>query len=74
MEFAPSARTVELKAKLVEFDNEIVRPAEPVYRAQRDESGNPHFPPPVMEELKVGGPQARPLEPLPARGRPRRRA
>ena len=53
MEFAPSARTEELKAKLVEFDNEIVRPAEPIYRAQREESGDPHFPPPVMEELKV---------------------
>ena len=53
MDFAPSARTDELKAKLVEFDNEIVRPAEPIYRAQREESGNPHFPPPVMEELKV---------------------
>ena len=53
MDFAPSARSDELKAKLVEFDNEIVRPAEPIYRAQRDESGDPHFPPPVMEELKV---------------------
>ena len=53
MDFAPSARSDELKAKLVEFDNEIVRPAEPIYRDQRVESGDPHFPPPVMEELKV---------------------
>ena len=53
MDFAPSARAAELKAKLVEFDNEIVRPAEPIYRAQREESGDPHFPPPVMEELKT---------------------
>ena len=53
MDFAPSARSDELKAKLVEFDNEIVRPAEPIYRDQRAESGDPHFPPPVMEELKV---------------------
>ena len=53
MDFAPSDRSNELKAKLVEFDNEIVRPAEPIYRDQREESGDPHFPPPVMEELKV---------------------
>jgi acyl-CoA dehydrogenase len=53
MDFAPSARSDELKARLVEFDNEMVRPAEAVYRAQRIESGDPHFPPPVMEDLKV---------------------
>ena len=53
MDFAPSARSEELKAKLVDFDNEVVRPAEPLYRAQRDESGDAHFPPPIMEELKV---------------------
>ena len=29
MDFAPSARSDELKARLVEFDDEIVRPAEP---------------------------------------------
>ena len=53
MDFAPSARSDELKARLVELDNDVVKPAEPVYRAQRAESGDPHFPPPVMEELKV---------------------
>src|SRR3954471_19018655 len=53
MDFAPSARSDELKAKLIDFDVEVVRPAEPIYRAQREESGDPHFPPPVMEELKV---------------------
>src|SRR3954470_3056146 len=53
MDFAPSARSDELKAKLIEFDQEVVRPAEPIYRAQREESGDPHFPPPVMEELKT---------------------
>ncbi len=52
MEFAPSARSDELKAKLVEFDTDIVRPAEPFYRDQRVEAGDPHFPPPIMEELK----------------------
>ena len=53
MDFAPSARSEELKARLIEFDTEVVRPAEPIYRAQREESGDPHFPPPVMEELKT---------------------
>src|SRR5262245_1215713 len=53
MDFAPSARSDEMKAKLVEFDADIVRPAEPLYRGQRDESGDPHFPPPIMEELKA---------------------
>src|ERR1700746_3610568 len=53
MDFAPSARSDELKAKLTDFDSEVVRPAEPIYRAQREESGDPHFPPPVMEELKT---------------------
>src|ERR1700730_11326217 len=53
MDFAPSARSVELKAKLVDFDNEGVRTAEPLYHARRTESGDPHFPPPIMEELKV---------------------
>jgi acyl-CoA dehydrogenase len=53
MDFAPSARSDELKQQLVAFDDDVVRPAEPVYRAQRQESGNPHFPPPVMEELKA---------------------
>jgi len=53
MDFAPSARSDELKARLVELDTDIVRPAEAVYREQRAESGDPHYPPPVMEELKV---------------------
>src|SRR3954465_2589846 len=53
MEFAPGARSEAMKAKLVEFDHEVVRPAGPIYRGQREESGNPHFPPPVMEELKT---------------------
>jgi acyl-CoA dehydrogenase len=53
MDFAPSARSDELKARLVELDTDVVRPAEAVYRRQREESGDPHFPPPVMEELKV---------------------
>jgi acyl-CoA dehydrogenase len=53
VDFELSARSRELLDMLVEFDNDVVRPAEPIYRAQREESGDPHFPPPVMDELKV---------------------
>jgi len=53
MDFAPSARSDELRSELIEFDHDLVRPAEPIYRAQRIDSGDPHFPPPVMEELKT---------------------
>ena len=42
-----------MKGRLVEFDDAVVRPAEPVYRQQRADSGDPHFPPPVMEDLKA---------------------
>jgi acyl-CoA dehydrogenase len=53
VDFALSARSRELLDKLVEFDADVVRPAEPIYRGEREASGDPHFPPPVMEELKV---------------------
>ena len=53
MDFAPSPRTRELLDRLVGFDGEVVRPAETVYREQREAAGDPHFPPPVMEELKA---------------------
>ncbi len=53
MDFAPSARSDALRVELIEFDEDIVRPAQPIYRGQREDSGDPHFPPPVMEELKV---------------------
>jgi acyl-CoA dehydrogenase len=53
MDFAPSARSDALKAELIAFDEDIVQPALPIYAAQREESGDPHFPPPVMEELKT---------------------
>jgi acyl-CoA dehydrogenase len=53
MDFAPSARSDALRAELVEFDENTVRPALPIYNAQREASGDPHFPPPVMEELKT---------------------
>ncbi len=53
MDFAPSARSEELRAKLIEFDAEVVRPAEPIYRQQRLDSGDIRHAPEVMEELKI---------------------
>ncbi len=53
MDFSPSPRSQELRERLVELDREVVRPAEEVYRRQRDASGDRHSSPPVMEELKA---------------------
>ena len=53
MEFEPSARTRELVDALGAFMDERVLPAESVYDEQLRESGDPHFHPPVMEELKA---------------------
>jgi acyl-CoA dehydrogenase len=53
MDFEFSARSLELQKQLRDFIESHVVPAEPVYQRQVDESGNPHFHPPVMEELKA---------------------
>ena len=53
MDFAPSARTEELRGRLAEFVRDRVDPAEAVYAEQVAASGDPHFHPPVMEDLKV---------------------
>ena len=53
MDFAPSARTEELWGRLAEFVRDRVDPAEAVYAEQVAASGDPHFHPPVMEDLKV---------------------
>ena len=52
MEFAASDRTRDLVERLTAFMDERVYRAEAIYEDQRRESGNPHFHPPVMEELK----------------------
>jgi acyl-CoA dehydrogenase len=52
MEFAPSDRTRDLVERLKAFMDERVYPAEAIYGEQLRESGDPHFHPPVMEELK----------------------
>jgi acyl-CoA dehydrogenase len=53
MEFALSPRTEELRERLLDFINERVDPAVAVYAQQVKDSGDPHFHPPVMEELKA---------------------
>ncbi|HEX6313127.1 MAG TPA: acyl-CoA dehydrogenase family protein [Acidimicrobiia bacterium] len=53
MDFEFSARSQELQARLRDFIATHVDPAGPVYQEQVAESGDPHFHPPVMEELKA---------------------
>jgi acyl-CoA dehydrogenase len=52
MDFELSDRTKDLQERLLAFMDERVYPAEDVYRGQIAASGDPHFDPPVMEELK----------------------
>jgi acyl-CoA dehydrogenase len=52
MDFELSERSQALRERLLSFMDEHVYPAESVYREQLIESGEPHFHPPVMEELK----------------------
>ena len=52
MNFELTDRAKEFQERLQSFMDERVYPAEPVYRRQLLESGQQHFHPPVMEELK----------------------
>jgi acyl-CoA dehydrogenase len=54
MDFEFSDRCTELRERLIAFMDEHVYPAESVYEEQLRASGDPHFHPPVMEELKAG--------------------
>ncbi len=53
MDFAYSAKVEELRKKLEDFMESHVYPAEPVAAQQIEESGDHHFHPPIMEELKA---------------------
>jgi acyl-CoA dehydrogenase len=53
MDFELSDRCKELRERLQAFMDEHVYPSEPVYHEQLIASGNPHYHPPVMEELKA---------------------
>src|SRR3954469_13572159 len=52
MDFALSPTCERLRAELLDFMDSHVYAAESVYHRQIQESGDPHFHPPVMEELK----------------------
>src|SRR3981081_3483356 len=53
MEFELTDRCNELRERLLAFMDDHVYPAERVYHEQLAESGQPHYHPPVMEELKA---------------------
>lgn len=53
MNFASSPRAREYQDRLLDFMVEHIYPAEPIYEAQMSESGDPHFQPPILEELKT---------------------
>lgn len=53
MDFAFSDRVEQFRAELLDFMDEYVYPAEPVFREQVNHSGKPYFHPPVMEEPKT---------------------
>ncbi|WP_027501556.1 acyl-CoA dehydrogenase family protein [Rhodococcus sp. UNC363MFTsu5.1] len=53
MDFAPTERCQEYRDSLLAFMDERVYPAEAVYEQQMRESADPHFQPPIIEELKV---------------------
>ena len=53
MDFSPSPRAAELQERLLRFMDECIYPAESVFAEQMRASGDPHFHPPVMEELKA---------------------
>jgi acyl-CoA dehydrogenase len=52
MDFSYSPKVEALREKLNDFMEASVYPAETVYEEQMRSSGDPHFSPPVMEELK----------------------
>lgn len=52
MDFALSPTAERLRDELLDFMDSHVYPAEAVHAEQIRESGDPHFHPPVMEELK----------------------
>src|SRR6476620_12085030 len=53
MDFEPSDRGRDFSERLQGFMDASVLPAEPVYEQQLRDAGNPHFQPPVMEDLKA---------------------
>jgi acyl-CoA dehydrogenase len=53
MEFAFSERAEDFRKRLADFIDDVVDPSARIYDEQVAESGDPHFHPPVMEEMKA---------------------
>ncbi len=53
MDFAYSPRCLEFQDRLLDFMDAHVYPAEATYAQHMAESGDPHFDPPIIEELKA---------------------
>ncbi|MDA8262582.1 MAG: acyl-CoA dehydrogenase family protein [Actinomycetota bacterium] len=53
MDFELSPKAKDLRERLLAFMEESVYPAEAVYEEQMRAAGDPHFHPPVLEELKA---------------------
>ncbi|MFF2082788.1 acyl-CoA dehydrogenase family protein [Nocardia sp. NPDC058176] len=51
--FVLSERAQKYRADLLDFMDSHIYPAEPVYEQQMRDSGDPHFQPPILEELKA---------------------
>lgn len=51
--FELSEKALRYRDELLAFMDEHIYPAEAVYEAQMAESGDPHFQPPIVEELKT---------------------
>ena len=51
--FDTSERAQEYRARLLEFMDSHVYPAEAVYDEQMRDAGDPHFQPPILEDLKA---------------------
>lgn len=52
MDFSYSDRVEDYRARLLDFMDSHVYPAEPTYRQQMEDSGDPHHHPAILEDLK----------------------
>ena len=52
MDFSYGDRVEDYRDRLLEFMDSHIYPAEPVYRQQMEESGDPHHHPSILEDLK----------------------
>lgn len=52
MDFGYTPKVEEWRERLLQFMDEFIYPAEPVYRRQMEASGDPNHVPPIVEELK----------------------